>query len=353
MSGKTPRRNHLTVPCPSTALQPAAVTMNTAHPYDTLTPEIILDAVETFGLRCTGALLALNSYENRVYRVDVEDAGPLAVKFYRPGRWSDAAILEEHAFTHMLAEHEIPAIAPLIHADRSLHEHVGFRFALFPWARGRAPELNTGDDRKLLGRYLGRLHRLGQAARFQHRERLGVNEFGEKSVALLRQTDFVPSELRASYFGTADILLPLLKEAFDLSADVAWIRLHGDCHLGNVLWNNGPILVDFDDSLAGPAVQDLWMLLSGEREDMQAQLSDYLEGYTEFMDFDATELRLIEPLRTLRLLRYAAWLAARWDDPAFPRTFPWFATPRYWEEQVLALKQQLALLEEAPLTWSP
>jgi Ser/Thr protein kinase RdoA (MazF antagonist) len=324
------------------------------HPYDALTPETILDAVETVGPRCTGALLALNSYENRVYRVDVDDADPLVVKFYRPGRWSNEAILEEHAFTRMLAEHEIPAVAPIVHTDgRTLVEHAGFRFALFPWARGRAPELNTAADRKLLGRYMGRLHRLGRIEPFQHRQRLSVQEFGIASVELLRQTDFVPRELRASYFGAADMLLPLLTEIFSQTSD-AWIRLHGDCHLGNVLWGvNGPILVDFDDSVAGPAMQDLWMLLSGERAEMEADLADYLSGYTEFMDFDASELRLIEPLRTLRLLRYAAWLANRWDDPAFPRCFPWFTTPRYWEEQILALKQQLALLEEPPLAWHP
>ena len=327
--------------------------MHDTHPYDALTPETILDAVETLGSRCTGGLLALNSYENRVYRVDIEDAEPVVAKFYRPGRWSNEAIQEEHAFTGMLAEHEIPAVAPRADAGRTLHEHAGFRFALFPWARGRAPELNTVDDRKLLGRYMGRLHRLGRAEPFRHRLRLTVAAFGTDSVALLRQSGFVPPELRASYFGAADTLLPLVDEIF-AQADDARIRLHGDCHLGNVLWGvHGPILVDFDDSLSGPAMQDLWMLLSGEREEMEAQLADYLAGYTEFMDFDATELRLIEPLRTLRLLRYAAWLAQRWDDPAFPRCFPWFVTPRYWEEQILALKQQLALLEEAPLQWDP
>lgn len=327
--------------------------LSPAHPYDALTPEVILDAVETFGLRCTGGLLALNSYENRVYRVDIEDREPVVAKFYRPGRWTDETILEEHAFTRMLAEHEIPAIAPLTRQDeRTLCQHMGFRFALFPWARGRAPELNTVEDRKLLGRYLGRLHRLGQAEPFRHRIRLSVEGFGNNSVALLEKTGFVPEELRDSYFRTTQTLLPLLDDVFREVADVAWIRLHGDCHLGNVLWGaNGPILVDFDDCLAGPAVQDLWMLLSGEREEMEAHLADYLSGYVEFMDFESAELRLIEPLRTLRLLHYAAWLASRWDDPAFPRTFPWFAGRRYWEEQILALKQQLALLNEPPLTW--
>jgi Ser/Thr protein kinase RdoA (MazF antagonist) len=330
--------------------------MPPAHPYDALTPETILDAVETFGLRCTGALLALNSYENRVYRVDVEDSTePVVVKFYRPQRWDDAAILEEHAFTRMLADHEIPAVAPRARTDgTTLCEHAGFRFALFPWARGRAPELNTAADRKTLGRYLGRLHRLGRAGRFEQRLRLSVEEFGHRSLAIIKETDYVPNDLRRSYYGTVETLLPILDQAFQHANDVAWIRLHGDCHLGNVLWaNDAPILVDFDDSLAGPAIQDLWMLLSGERDEMEAHLGDYLSGYTEFTDFEPGELRLIEPLRTLRLLRYAAWLASRWDDPAFPRTFPWFTSARYWEEQVLALKQQLALLEEAPLVWHP
>ena len=329
--------------------------MHITHPYDALTPETILDAVETFGVRCSGGLMALNSYENRVYRVDIEDGEPMVAKFYRPNHWTNEAILEEHAFTRMLAEHEIPAVSSLVRSDgRTLCEHAGFRFTLFPWARGRAPELNTAEDRKLLGRYMGRLHLLGQAQPFQHRLRLSIQEFGRASVALIEKTDFVPRELRDSYFRTTEMLLPLLDDVFGEVADVAWIRLHGDCHLGNVLWGvNGPILVDFDDCLAGPAVQDLWMLLSGEREDMESDLADYLAGYVEFMDFEPAELRLIEPLRTLRLLRYAAWLAKRWDDPAFPRTFPWFTTPRYWEEQILALKQQLALLNEAPLRWKP
>jgi Ser/Thr protein kinase RdoA (MazF antagonist) len=329
--------------------------LHTSHPYDALVPEIVLDAVETFGYRCTGALLALNSYENRVYRVDVEDGDPVVAKFYRPRRWSDATILEEHGFTRMLAEHEIPAVAPLAHADgRTLCEHAGFRFALFPWARGRAPELNTAADRKLLGRYLGRLHRLGRAAAFEQRPRLSIEEFGRNSVAVIGASGYVPAELRDPYLRTTELLLPLLEDVFAEVADVEWIRLHGDCHLGNVLWGrDGPILVDFDDCLAGPAVQDLWMLLAGSREEMEADLADYLAGYVEFMDFEPAELRLIEPLRTLRLLRYSAWLASRWDDPAFPRTFPWFVTPRYWEEQILALKQQLALLNEAPLAWRP
>ena len=328
--------------------------MESTHPYDALTPEVILDAVETFGVRCTGALLALNSYENRVYRVGIDDAEPVVAKFYRPGRWSDETILEEHAFARLLAEHEIPAIAPQPHPDgRTLCEHAGFRVTLFPYARGRMAELNTPEDRKLLGRYMGRLHRLGQAAPFQHRPRLGVDEFARAAIALLQQTSFVPDDLREPYFRVTEMLLPMLDEVFRETRDVAWIRLHGDCHLGNILWNaDGPILLDFDDCLAGPAVQDLWMLLGGgEREEMEALLAHYLAGYTEFMDFDPSELRLIEALRTLRMLRYGAWLASRWDDPAFPRSFPWFAARRFWEDQILGLRQQVALLSEPPLTW--
>ncbi len=326
---------------------------DTLHPYDALTPDIILEAVETYGLHCTGGLLALNSYENRVYRVDIEDELPCVAKFYRPGRWKEATILEEHDFAQQLLEHEIPAVAPLKRKDgATLNQHAGFRFAVFPWQPGRAPELNTRDDRALLGRYLGRLHRLGAAQAFQHRARLSIEEFGQRSVRFLKDHHIVPEELRASFFAITEYLFPPIEAAFQAAGDAAWIRLHGDCHLGNILWTGtGPHLVDFDDCLMGPAVQDLWMLLSGEREEMEIQLADVLSGYTPFMEFNAAELRLIEPLRTLRMLRYMTWLAERWDDPAFPHNFPWFNTRRYWEEQVLILKQQAAALDEPPLAW--
>jgi Ser/Thr protein kinase RdoA (MazF antagonist) len=324
----------------------------TAHPYDALTPEVILAAVEIYGLHATGALLPLNSYENRVYRVDTEERGPLAAKFYRPGRWSDEAILEEHAFAQLLAEHEIPAVAPIAGPAGTLNRFQGFRLAVFPWARGRAPELNTADDRRLMGRYLGRLHRLGAAGEFHFRRRLTIEEFGTRPLAFLQAGDFVPDELRSAYFPTAQTLLSATAERVAEAGSVAAIRLHGDFHLGNVLWTDtGPHIVDFDDCLMGPAVQDLWMLLSGERDEMEPQLADLLDGYGEFMEFDPAELRLIEALRSLRLLHYSAWLAARFDDPAFPIAFPWFNTRRYWEDQILTLKQQLAALEEPPLAW--
>jgi Ser/Thr protein kinase RdoA (MazF antagonist) len=325
--------------------------MHRAHPYDTLTPEVILDAVETCGVRCTGSFLALNSYENRVYRVDTE-TGPVVAKFYRPHRWSEPAILEEHAFAHLLAEQEIPAVAPQPCRDRTLRQHGGFFFAVFPWQPGRSPELNHAEDRKLLGRFLGRLHRAGAADSFHHRPRLTVEDFGRHSAQFLLGGHFIPDELRESFRAIAEIVLGSVEAAFKSAGGVEWIRLHGDCHLGNILWGGtGPYFVDFDDCLTGPAVQDLWMLLSGERAEMEQQIANVLDGYLEFMDFNPVELRLIEPLRALRLLRYNAWIGQRWDDPAFPRAFPWFDGRRFWEEQILNLRQQAAVLDEPPLAW--
>jgi len=322
------------------------------HPYETLTPEVILDAVERVAVRCPGGLLALNSYENRVYRVDTEDRGPLAAKFYRPGRWSDAQILEEHTFTCELAEQEIPAIAPLVGADGStLCHHASFRYAVFPWQSGRASELGSAEERRMLGRYLGRLHRVGASQRFRTRPQLTVEAFGREPVAYLLEHSFLPGYLDTAYRSLTHELVERIARTMDTVAPQV-LRLHGDCHLGNLLWTEtGPHVVDFDDCRTGPAVQDLWMLLSGDRETMQIQLAEILEGYTSFMDFDASELALIEPLRTLRLLHYSAWLARRWDDPAFPRNFPWFNTTRYWEEQILALREQQSLMDETPLSW--
>ncbi|MDA8362967.1 MAG: serine/threonine protein kinase [Gammaproteobacteria bacterium] len=326
--------------------------MSHGHPYDKLTPEVILDAVECLPVRCTGGLLALNSYENRVYRVDTETRGPLAVKFYRPGRWDDAQIAEEHTFTRELAEQEIPVVAPLSGPDgATLLRYAGFRYAVFPWQPGRASELGSGEERRMLGRFLGRLHRVGASASFHSRPRLNVETFGREPVRYLLEHGFLPDYLAEAYRSLASQLLERIAGVMDAVA-MRSLRLHGDCHLGNLLWTEtGPHIVDFDDSRSGPAVQDLWMLLSGDRESMQQQLGDVLEGYTGFMDFDAAELALIEPLRTLRLMHYSAWLARRWDDPAFPRSFPWFNTPRYWEEHVLTLREQQASMDEAPLTW--
>jgi Ser/Thr protein kinase RdoA (MazF antagonist) len=345
-----------------------------AHPYEALTPDVILSAVETFGWRCGGGLLALNSYENRVYKLDIEtangasmhrgprldpfgeDAPPVVAKFYRPQRWPDAAILEEHAFTRELAAHEIPVVAPLTRADgATLCLHAGFRFALFPWQPGRAPELNSAEDRRMLGRYLGRLHAVGRGADFAHRPRIDDLElFGREPVRYLLEHGFIPAYLEAAFRSLADTLLEQIETAFTAAAPYRRLRLHGDCHLGNILWTaTGPHIVDFDDCRSGPAVQDLWMLLSGGRTEMEAQLGALLSGYRQFCDFNAAELALIEPLRTLRMLYYCSWLARRWDDPAFPRNFPWFNSERYWQDQILSLREQQALLAEPPLTWQP
>ncbi len=325
-----------------------------AHPYAALTPEVILDAVETFDLRCTGALHALNSYENRVYRVETEERGPVAAKFYRPGRWPDAAIDEEHAFALELAEQEIPVVAPLTRADgTTLSHHAGFRLALFPWQPGRVSELNKREEREVLGRYLGRLHRVGRSRRFAHRPVLTVDSFGRESAEYLLANNFLPDYLAGSYRSLTDELVVLIAARMEAIAP-ATLRLHGDCHLGNLLWTDGaPHLVDLDDCRSGPAVQDLWMLLSGTRADMEMQLGQVLTGYTQFMEFDPSELALLEPLRTLRLMHYAAWLARRWDDPAFPMNFPWFNTQRYWEEHLQHLREQRAALDEPALAWRP
>jgi len=315
------------------------------HPFDRLTPDFILDAVESCGFRCDGRLLALNSYENRVYQVGVEDAEPLVAKFYRPARWSDAAIAEEHAFVAELARHELPVVAPLVHAGRTLHHVHGFRVALYPRRGGRAPELDDDDNLRVMGRCLARMHAVGAVRPFRHREMLDVAGFGTASVATV--TPLVPPDLRAAYVSVTAHLLERLAAAFARAGDVRAIRVHGDSHAGNILWRDGaPHFVDFDDARMAPAVQDLWMLLSGEPAQQRAQLACVLDGYAEFADFDYAELALIEALRTLRMLHYAAWLARRFEDPAFPRAFPWFGTQGWWERHVLELREQEAALGE-------
>jgi len=323
---------------------------HTSHPYDALTPDVILDAVETYGYRCSGELLPLNSYENRVYRIGTE-TDPLAAKFYRPERWSDDAILEEHRFTQMLMEHEIPAVAPLADSNgKTLNTHAGFRFSLFPWQPGRVPELNQPQDFEIVGRYLGRIHALGQTEDFVHRPTLTVSAFGNDAVDYIQQHDFIPMHLEEAYQTLTSQLLGVINDRFESLPELHNIRLHGDCHLSNMLWTDtGPHIVDFDDCRMGPAVQDLWMLLSGEVAEQETQLAHVLNGYMQFCEFDTSQLTLVEPLRTLRMLHYSAWLAQRWDDPAFPIAFPWFNATRYWEEQILNLREQQALLQETPL----
>lgn len=325
-----------------------------APPYADLTPDRLLDAIESAGWRCSGSVLALNSYENRVYQVGLEAGGFVVAKFYRPGRWPDAAILEEHAFAAELAAAEIPVVPPLADArGKTLHHFAGHRFALFPRQGGRPPELGDPDHLRWLGRMLGRLHAVGATHRFAHRPTLSLARFGGEPVDFLFAHGFVPDELAHNFRLAAETLLEQIETAFAAVGPLRHLRLHGDCHPGNILWTEaGPHFVDLDDCLQGPAIQDLWMLLSGERADMQRQLAVLLEGYRQFMDFDPAELALIEPLRALRLLHYAGWLARRWHDPAFPRAFPWFNTPRYWEDQLNTLREQAERLAEPPLSLS-
>jgi Ser/Thr protein kinase RdoA (MazF antagonist) len=280
----------------------------------------------------------------------MEDRPPVVAKFYRPERWTDDAILEEHAFIAELAAREIPAVPPLRLNGATLHHHAGFRFAVFPRQGGRPPELDRPGVLEWLGRFLGRIHAVGGVAPFRHRPALDIASFGEEPRDWLLAHDFVPPELREVWAGVVDQALTGIRHCFDRAGAVRTIRLHGDCHMGNVLWTDaGPHFVDFDDARMGPAVQDVWMLLSGEREERIRQLHDILAGYEDFAEFDTGELHLVEALRTLRLIHYSAWIARRWSDPAFPLAFPWFDTPRYWEERILELREQIAAMDEPPL----
>ena len=324
-------------------------------PFAGLTPDSMLDALEHVGLSPDGRLLALNSYENRVYQVFMDEGAPLVAKFYRAGRWSDAAILEEHAFSAELVERELPVVAPMVIGGQTLHHFGDLRFAVFVRQSGRAPEFDSGQTLEWMGRFIGRIHAVGALKPFVERPELNIRTFGEAPRDFLRRGDFLPSDLAGVYFGVVDQALAGVRRCYDRAGRVATLRLHGDCHAGNVLWMNGdgggPCFVDFDDARTGPAIQDLWMLLSGERADQVRQLADVLAGYEDFHEFDARELYLVEALRTLRLIHYAGWLARRWEDPAFPAAFPWFNTPRYWQDRILELREQIALMDEAPL-WS-
>ncbi len=330
-----------------------AVDTKSEAPYQLLTPDLILDALEAHGYQCDGRLLALNSYENRVYRVGLEDSPPIVAKFYRPGRWSDDAIHEEHSFSSELAELELPVVAPIKDASGlSLYQYHDFRFSISPNCGGRWQEMENPDHLAWMGRFIARIHAIGAAKRFQYRHAISIEQYGIKSSQYILSNNFLPMELEIPYKALIEALIPRIQSAFDAAGAVKMIRLHGDCHLGNILWTDtGPHFVDFDDCCMGPAIQDLWMLLSGDRRQMTIQLTDLLDGYSEFYDFDPRELHLIEALRTLRMIHYSAWLARRWGDPAFPISFPWFNTQRYWEEQILLLKEQMALLDEPPLQW--
>ncbi len=319
--------------------------------YSRLTPELVLDALQSVGVDGDGRLLALNSYENRVYQAGREQGPPVVAKFYRPGRWSDAAILEEHGFLQELAEREIPVVPALkLAGEETLHRFDGFRFAVFARHGGRAPELDDNATLEWMGRFLGRIHAIGALHSYSARPTLDIASFGDEPSHYLLANGFLPDDLAPAYRSVVEQALDGVRRCFDRAGPVSQLRLHGDCHGGNVLWTDaGPHFVDFDDSRMGPAIQDLWMLLSGERSDMVRQLSDLLAGYEDFYEFNPRELHLVEALRTLRLIHYAAWLARRWDDPAFPAAFPWFNTQRYWQDRILELREQVALMDEPPL----
>ena len=324
--------------------------MTDAAPYADLTPDHLLDAVESVGYRTDGRLLALNSYENRVYLVYGEDAAPVVAKFYRPARWTDAQILEEHAFVAELEEREIPAVAPLALNDKTLHHFRDFRFALYPRRGGRTPELDAPGVLEWIGRFIGRIHAVGAITSFATRPALDIATFGDASRAYVLDNNFIPPDLLEAYQSISSMALDGVRHCYARAGDIKVLRLHGDCHASNILWTpDGPHFVDFDDARTGPAIQDLWMLLSGDRMAMRLQLAELLAGYEDFADFDRRELHLIEALRTLRLLHYAAWIARRWTDPAFPAAFPWFNTQRYWQDRILELREQIAAMDEA---WS-
>lgn len=322
-----------------------------SQPFYQLTPDTVMDAVESRGYLCDGRILALNSYENRVYQVGIEDETPLIAKFYRPNRWSDEQILEEHQLCFELDEQELPVVAPLRDEQgESLFQFQEYRFSLYPRRGGRAPELGDPDHLYRLGQTLGRFHLVGQARPFQSRPALDIQTYGLNSIELIGR-DFIPSSLREAYLSLTSDLIASIERCYAAAGDVRRIRVHGDCHGGNILWRDDtPNFVDFDDARMAPAVQDLWMLLTGDdRQQQQLQLAEVVEGYNEFADFDPRELHLVEALRTLRMLHYSAWLARRWEDPAFPRNFTWFNTERYWGEHILQLREQLSAMQEPPL----
>jgi Ser/Thr protein kinase RdoA (MazF antagonist) len=323
---------------------------STETPFANLSPDRILEAIESLGITCDGRVLALNSYENRVYRIGRENDSPWVAKFYRPARWSDKAILEEHAFSTELLSADISVIAPIAIHDRTLHHHNAFRFALFPMQGGHAPE--PGDKETLIhiGRALGRLHAVGASKNFVDRETLGIKKHAEEPVQYLLEANWLPIELEANFIAVSEQLIDEIELAWQHAGHTKRLRLHGDCHPGNLLWRDNTVhFVDLDDAIQGPAIQDLWMLLNGHHAARAQQLAWLLDGYELFYPFNRSELHLIEALRAMRILHYHAWIARRWHDPAFPAAFPWFESTRHWENVITQLQEQLAIMQEPVL----
>jgi len=324
------------------------------HAYAALTPDVVLDALSDLGLAVDGRMTALSSYENRVYQVMLDDNSSLVAKFYRPERWSDAQILEEHSFAAELMADEVPLVGPLNLHGKTLHHAHGFAFSVSPRRGGRMPELDDAEVLEWIGRFIARIHNVGARHPFATRPTLNVATFAVESRDWLVAQNIIPLDQQSAWREVCDQAIALAENAF--SAHPAHhIRLHGDCHPGNILWtptdlpNGGPHFVDLDDARMGPAVQDLWMLLSGERAQRTLQLSMLLDGYEQMRELDRRELALIEPLRTLRLIHYSAWLARRQDDPAFVQHFSWFGSSDYWAGQTHMLVEQCEAMQEEPL----
>ena len=330
------------------------MTETSNHPFEILTPDLLIDAVEAQGFVSDGRFIVLNSYENRVYQIGIEEETPMIAKFYRPDRWTDEQIQEEHDFCFDLQEQELPVVCPWANPEgKTINHYANFSFALYPRKGGHAPELDNLDNLFILGRLLGRFHAIGATRPFKYRPVLDAESFGRRSYELI-STKFMPSALSPAYDSLALDILKRIDEILQDYGPINHIRVHGDCHSGNILWRDDyPHFVDFDDARMAPAMQDLWMLLSGDRQEQTAQMAELIEGYNEFYDFDYRELQLIEVMRTLRIMHHSAWIARRWSDPAFPRAFSWFDSPRYWSEHILTLREQLAALNEPPLQVRP
>ena len=322
----------------------------TPAPFGDLTPDAILGSVESLGLATDGRVLALNSYENRVYRIGIEDAAPRVLKFYRPRRWTDAAIIEEHEFSQELCDNDLSVVAPQRIAGKTLHHHGSHRFAIFPMQGGHAPEPGDRETLEQIGRTLGRMHSVGARIAFTHRATLGVQQHAVDSIAYLLDAGWLPSQLEQNFETLCHLLLDEIEDAWSACGDFATLRLHGDCHPGNILWRDGqPHFVDLDDAMTGPAMQDLWMLCTGDAPARGEQMGWLLAGYELFHHFDHRQLGLIEALRAMRLLHFHAWIARRWSDPAFPAAFPWFESPRHWEGVIVQLQEQIVAMREPVL----
>ena len=312
-------------------------------PYDSLTPDVVMNALESIGYQPTGAVFTMNSYENRVYDVGIENAGNIVAKFYRPNRWIKEQILEEHQFLQNLNTYEIPVIAPIENNNgETLFEFDGYFFTVFPKFGGRAIELNTAEDYTVMGRLLARIHQVGEGVLFQHRKILTPQFYGWESLSFLRESSLIPAEIMGGYDALVTQLLNQV-DAIWRQVDFRNIRVHGDCHLGNILQNHQTYFLDFDDALNAPAVQDLWMFVTGERHEMSQQMSFLLEGYTQLREF---KLSLVEALRSLRMIHYSAWIAKRWDDPTFKHNFSFIDTPMYWQQHMQDLREQITILHE-------